>query len=129
MQDCKFVGELCKVIISNTKILHAAFCKLIALQATIIFIMTLTVWSLKKQFVFCDAGTESLCIIAVSCSYRPLVTEVRFRSWMSPHEICGQIGTGTGFSPSAAVLPCQFHSASVPYIAFIMTEERGLEPS
>jgi len=63
----------------------------------------------------------------VSCSCRPLTTEVRFRSWMSPHEICcGQSGNGTGFSPSAAVFPCQFHSASAPHIAFIITKGRGL---
>ena len=53
-----------------------------------------------------------MCKIVVSCSCRPLTTEVRFRSWMSPLEICyGQSGTGTGFSPSAAVFPYQFDSA------------------
>jgi len=38
---------------------------------------------------------------------------------------CGQSGTGTGFSPRAAVFPCQFHSASVPHIAFLLIKGRG----
>jgi hypothetical protein len=42
---------------------------------------------------------------------RPLTAEARVRSWVNPCGICGgQSGTGTGFSPSYSVLPCQYHS-------------------
>ena len=40
----------------------------------------------------------------------------RFRSHISPREICGaQSVTVTGFSPSASVFPCQYHSTNAPY--------------
>jgi hypothetical protein len=44
-------------------------------------------------------------------SRRPLTAEARVRSRVSPCGICGgQSGTGTGFSPSTSVFPCQFYS-------------------
>jgi hypothetical protein len=49
--------------------------------------------------------------MAQAVSRRPLTTEARFRSRVSPCGICGgQRGTGTGFSQSTLVFPCQFHS-------------------
>jgi hypothetical protein len=44
-------------------------------------------------------------------SRRPLAAEAWVRSRVNPCGICGgQNGTGTGFSPSSLVLPCQYHS-------------------
>ena len=49
-------------------------------------------------------------------SRRPLAEEARIRFQASQCGICGeQIGTGTGFSPSTSVLPCQYHSTNAPY--------------
>jgi hypothetical protein len=44
-------------------------------------------------------------------SRRPLTAEARFRAEVNPCVICdGQSGTGTDFSPSSSVFPCQYHS-------------------
>jgi hypothetical protein len=44
-------------------------------------------------------------------SRRPLSAEARIRARINPCGICGgQSGTGTGFSPSSSVFPCQYHS-------------------
>jgi hypothetical protein len=48
-------------------------------------------------------------------SRRPLTVEAWARSRVSPCGICdGQSDTGTGFSPSTSVFPCQFHSTDAP---------------
>jgi hypothetical protein len=53
--------------------------------------------------------------MAQAASRRPLTTEARVRSRVSPCRICGgQSGTGTGFSPSTSVFRCQFHSNGAP---------------
>jgi hypothetical protein len=49
--------------------------------------------------------------MAQAVSRRPLTAEAWVRSRVIPCWICGgQSGTGTGFSPSTSVFPCQFHS-------------------
>jgi hypothetical protein len=42
---------------------------------------------------------------------RPLTVEAWVRALVNPYGIYGgQSGTGTGFSPSSSVFPCQYHS-------------------
>jgi hypothetical protein len=55
--------------------------------------------------------------MAAAVDHRPLTAEARVRSRVSPCGICGgQSGTGTSFSPSTSVFPCQFYSTGVPFL-------------
>jgi hypothetical protein len=47
----------------------------------------------------------------VSC--QSLTAEARDHAWVSPCGICGQSGTGTGFSVSYSVLSHQYHCAMI----------------
>jgi hypothetical protein len=53
--------------------------------------------------------------MAQAVSRRPLTAKARVRSRVSPCRMCGgQSDTGTGFSLSTSVFPCQFHSTGAP---------------
>jgi hypothetical protein len=48
---------------------------------------------------------------AQAVSRRFLIAWARIRTRINPYGICGgPSGTGTGFSPSSSVFPCQYHS-------------------
>jgi hypothetical protein len=58
--------------------------------------------------------------MAQAVSRRPLTAEARVRSRFCPCGICGGYsGTGTGFSPSTSVFPCQFNSTGAPLLGKI----------
>jgi hypothetical protein len=49
--------------------------------------------------------------MAQAVSHRLFTAEAWVRAWVNPCWICGgQNGTGTGFSPSSSIFPCQYHS-------------------
>jgi hypothetical protein len=55
--------------------------------------------------------------MAQAVSRQPLITEARVRAAIGPCGICGgQNGTGTGFSPSSSVFPCQYYSTVALHI-------------
>jgi hypothetical protein len=64
-----------------------------------------------------STGAEKSKSFGLAVSRRPPTAEARFRSWVSPCGICGgPHGTGTGFSSSTAIFPCQFHSPGAPLL-------------
>jgi hypothetical protein len=61
-------------------------------------------------------------------SRRPLTAEARVRTRLNIYGICGvQSGTGTGFSPSSSVFPCQYHS-TVALQTHIIWGMRNMHP-
>jgi hypothetical protein len=79
-------------------------------------IRKLSAWT--KNFVSLGLGIRHPLGRAMgeAVSRRPPTAEARVRSRLRPCGICGgQSGTGTGFSPSSSVFPCQFHSTGAPF--------------
>jgi hypothetical protein len=64
-------------------------------------------------FLYPEKGS----VMAQAVSRRPPNAEAWIRYRVSPCGICGgQSGTGTGFSPSTSVFPCQYHSTGAPLL-------------
>jgi hypothetical protein len=63
--------------------------------------------------------------MAWAVSRRPLTAEVQVRARVNTCGICGgPSGTGTGFSPSSAAFPCQYHSTVAPKSHIIWGDEQ-----
>jgi hypothetical protein len=73
--------------------------------------------------------------MAQAVSRRPLTAKVRIRARVNPCGICGgQSGTGTGFSPSYSVFPCQYNSpvalqTHIIWEIMAAVQRRSLTPS
>jgi hypothetical protein len=66
---------------------------------------------IEKDFRLVFTGSDMAQVIC-----RPATAVDRVLSLASPCGICGgQIGTGTSFSPSNSVFPCQYHYTYAPY--------------
>lgn len=64
----------------------------------------------------CICKFAQIIALAQEVSCLPLTTETWVQSLASPWGICGvQCGTGTSFSLSASVFPCQHHFTNVSY--------------
>ena len=89
--------------------------------------IALTGRSFNVDGVFCKAGTGLLilftltlcfkgCAMAQAVSRWSLTAETRFRSQVSPCEICGgHSSIEKRFSPSSSGLHSQYHSTNTPY--------------
>jgi hypothetical protein len=59
---------------------------------------------------------NNLLYVATRVTHRPLTAEVWVRARVSPCMMCGgQSVTGTDFSPSSSIFPCQHQSTGAPY--------------
>jgi hypothetical protein len=68
------------------------------------------IWFLWKSDVAC-LWFKARCAMAQAVSCRTLTMKAQVCSWGSACGICGEwSGTGTGFSQSYSVFPCQYHS-------------------
>jgi hypothetical protein len=72
--------------------------------------------SFKSTPVLHSAAVVKDSDMAEVVGRRSLTAEARVRSHSIPCGICGgQSGSGTMFSPSTSVFPCQYHSTNAPY--------------
>jgi hypothetical protein len=55
--------------------------------------------------------TAQAVLCPIGASRWPVTAEARVLTRINPCGICGgQSGSGTGFSPSSSIFPCQYHS-------------------
>lgn len=65
----------------------------------------------------------------VGCMQLPLTAEVRVRSQAGPCDTYrGHRDTGTDFSPSTSVFPCQYYSTSAPHSSSCYSYQKDKRP-
>jgi hypothetical protein len=90
-----------------------------SMNAAALFVLSISVMSgrLKGTVLSVNKIRSYGRAMAQAISRRLLTAEAQVRSRFRVCGICGgQSGTGTGFSPSTSVFPCQFHSTGAHYM-------------
>jgi hypothetical protein len=77
----------------------------------------LSVGSQKNAAIICLYSiNRPVFTTETECVYCAVRANARVQPQFNPPDICvGKSGTGTGFSPTASVFPCQYHYIHAPY--------------